>query len=90
METLAFHFLALAGAYSLKMWSCSLREGTELVAHLIPKLTQIPSKYYKYHQMEQEAHYSFCFQENVPYDLLQTEKVKHTRNLMRGHIKWNC
>ena len=36
----------------MKMWPCSLRGGTELVAHLIPKLTQRRRKSYKHHQIE--------------------------------------
>ena len=56
MAALAFHFLVVAESIIPKNVVIG---GTELVAHLIPKLTQRPRKYYKYHQIEQEAHYSF-------------------------------
>ena len=38
-----------------------------MVAYLIPKLAQRPRKSYKYHRIEQEAHY-ILFQVNEPCD----------------------
>ena len=51
--------------------------GTEMVAHLIPKLNERPNQSYKYHKIEQEAHYSFCFQVNKPCDCYKLKNEAH-------------
>ena len=58
------------------MWSCSLRGGTEQVAHLISKLTQRPQKSYKYHRIEQDAYY-ILFQVNEPCDFCKLKSQAH-------------
>ena len=47
------------------------------MAHLIPNMTKIPRKYYKYHQIEKEGHYSFFFQVNEPCDCCKLESQAH-------------
>ena len=46
------------------------------MAHLISKLTQIPRKYYKYHQIEHEDHY-ILFQVNEPCDCYKLKSQAH-------------
>ena len=45
--------------------------------HLIPKLTQRPRKYYKYHQIEQETHYILFFQVNEHCDCCKMKSQAH-------------
>ena len=46
------------------------------MAHLISKLTQRPRKYYKYHRIEQEAHY-ILFQVNEHSDSCKLKSQAH-------------
>ena len=77
METLAFHFLDVIGSIIPKTVVMFFERGTKLVAHLIPKVTQRPKKSYKYHQIEQDAHSSFCFQVNEPCDCCKLKIQAH-------------
>ena len=46
------------------------------MAHLIEKLTQILGQSYKYHRIEQEAHY-ILFQVNEPCDYCKLKSQAH-------------
>ena len=53
-----------------------MRGGTEQVAHLISEHTQRPIKSYKYHRIEQEAHYILS-QVNEPCDCCKLNSQEH-------------